>query len=530
MPDKQEADWDRFFRIIQENDPYQHLRGIHNGSRWYDHNKSWVTHASIQTSDMAAGIRFREQFQKPVIYDECKYEGDIPHGWGQLTPEQMVKNFWQGTLSGCYAGHGETYLHPEDKLWWAKGGVLRGKSPQRIAYLKDFMSEMPPFEELKPMGDDQGSFILGIPGKLYLVYGNTSGNTSVKLAGDTAYKIDAIDTWNMREAPWGTARPGTYRFASPKENMVYRFTPYAPGEKRRPEAMASGDVTQGSAPLTVNFSSQAGVKNHWDFGDGSTSQNPQPSHVFENFGRYFVTLTVTDENGLTATTALAITVRPPAPQDLHTYKTWPGSDDRLQLIWKNDRESDLLKSRGEAIINDSGELDIGVGAFVAPELDEKLLSACQRTNQLTIEAVITISKMDQSGPARIISFSKDAARRNFTLGQEGKHIVIRLRTPHTGLNGLNPQISACQITPNKPMHIVVSYYPGNLYCYLNGEVVYQGSEVLGDFSNWESCSLIFGDEYSGERNWMGKIRNIAVYNRFVGPEEAAYKHRLLTTK
>ena len=68
MPAKQESDWDRFFQIIQaDHDPYQRLRGIHNCRRWYDHNKPWVTHTSIQTSNMAQGIRYRTQYGKPVI-------------------------------------------------------------------------------------------------------------------------------------------------------------------------------------------------------------------------------------------------------------------------------------------------------------------------------------------------------------------------------------------------------------------------------------------------------------------------------
>ena len=33
---------------------------------------------------MNGGVRFREQYRKPVIYDECKYEGNIPQGWGNL--------------------------------------------------------------------------------------------------------------------------------------------------------------------------------------------------------------------------------------------------------------------------------------------------------------------------------------------------------------------------------------------------------------------------------------------------------------
>ena len=35
-------------------------------------------------TDMAGGIGYRDRYDKPVIYDECKYEGDIPQGWGNL--------------------------------------------------------------------------------------------------------------------------------------------------------------------------------------------------------------------------------------------------------------------------------------------------------------------------------------------------------------------------------------------------------------------------------------------------------------
>ncbi|MBA7550315.1 hypothetical protein ES705_42826 [subsurface metagenome] len=408
--------------------------------------------------------------------------------------------------------------------------MLRGESQERIAFLKNFMSKAPDFEELRPMGDDKGNFVLGVPGKYYLVYGRTSGNTSVTLSGKVPYKIDAIDTWNMKETPYGTAQPGQYTFASPKENMVYRFTPYTSGEKIRPEAVVSADVIHGAAPLTVNFSSSYILNMHWDFGDGSTSEESNPTHVFQELGRYLVTLTVTDDDGLSASTALAVTVLPPTPEDLSKFQTWPGSKSDILFMWHNDEESNSIQPRGDAQIIAGGEMAIGNGAFVADGINEKLLEACQKSNQVTIEAIITISEMDQAGPARIISFSKDANRRNFTLGQEGKNIVMRLRTPRTGVNGLNPQVVVCQITPNESMHIVISYYPGNMYAYLNGELVFQGSDVQGDFSSWEPCHLIFGDEYTGGRSWGGKIKNVSIYNRFVGPEEARNKYNLVKTE
>ena len=251
---KQMEDWDRFFQILQNEDPHGRLRGIHNGRVWYDHTRDWVTHASLQTSNMAGGVGYRAQYQKPVIYDECKYEGDIPQGWGNLDAKTMTQRFWLGTMSGCYVGHGETYKHPEDILWWSKGGVLHGESPQRIQWLKDFMAQAPPFDELQPLGDDQGRYLLAKPGEYYLLYCPDSRPQTVELAGDRPYKVDLVDPWEMTALPLGTAQPGEYTVRPAKSDLAYRFTPYAParscGRKRRSRRLlprhpaADRDVSQ----------------------------------------------------------------------------------------------------------------------------------------------------------------------------------------------------------------------------------------------------------------------------------------------
>ena len=268
---KQMDDWDRFFRILRNEDPHGRMRGIHNGRVWYDHTKEWVTHASLQTSNMAGGVGYRAQYQKPVLYDECKYEGDIPQGWGNLKPREMTQRFWLGTLSGCYVGHGETYNHPDDVLWWSKGGVLHGQSPPRIQWLKDLMAEAPPFEDLEPLGDDQGRCLLAKPRQFYLLYCLDWRPQTIQLAGDRPYKVDALDPWEMTVTPLGTAQPGEYTARSARPDLAYRFTPYAPGEKLRPEAKISAPATEGIPPLTVTFRSETDGTAAWDFGDGSPS-------------------------------------------------------------------------------------------------------------------------------------------------------------------------------------------------------------------------------------------------------------------
>ena len=443
----------------------------------------------------------------------------------------MVQRFWAGTVSGCYVGHGETYKHPEDLLWWAKGGVLRGESPPRIAFLKDFIANAPAFETLEPIGDDRGQYILAKPGEYYLTYTDEPQTITLDLKGERPYKVDRVDTWDMKIVPVGTAHPGERTFASPYNGVAYRFTPYAPGEKLRPEAKASADVLQGSAPLTVNFSAAGDLAHHWSFGDGATSTESSPTHVYDNLGGYVATLTVMDPEGDTSTTSLAIQVSPAAPADIGTHTEFPGSRDGLVFLWHGSlADSGEIEPRGDVKISADRQMDLTGGAFLTKNVNNKLLEACQASNQLTLECLVTTDNVDQSGPARIISFSNDSTHRNFTLGQNGNRFAVRIRTPRTGTNAMGSEFSFGEIEAGQPTHVIVSYFDRNVYCYINGELVHVSNGIQGDFSNWEPYPLLFGDEASGGRNWEGKLSHVAIYSRFVGIEEAIHKFKLIQAK
>ncbi|MBO9598251.1 MAG: DUF5060 domain-containing protein, partial [Cohnella sp.] len=144
---KHEEDWERFAGIIKANDPYDHLISIHNGLVFYDYRREWVTHCSLQRIDLYKTAEnaneWRDRWNKPIVIDECAYEGDIDAGWGNITGEEMVRRFWEGAVRGGYVGHGETYVHAQEVLWWSKGGVLHGTSPARIAFLRRLMEEGP---------------------------------------------------------------------------------------------------------------------------------------------------------------------------------------------------------------------------------------------------------------------------------------------------------------------------------------------------------------------------------------------------
>jgi hypothetical protein len=211
MREKKESDWDRFFQIVQSSDPYAHLRSIHNGAILYNHTHPWVTHVSIQNGsaveDAGRAVLYRDVYRKPIVFDEAKYEGDIPRRWGNLTAEEMVSRFWQGTIAGTYVGHGETYQNPQDILWWSKGGVLHGQSPARLAFLKTILADAPP-DGIDPVDKWQDSRIGGKAGEYYLIYFGHEKPISwtfelpkASLSDGLQFKVDILDTWNMTATP-----------------------------------------------------------------------------------------------------------------------------------------------------------------------------------------------------------------------------------------------------------------------------------------------------------------------------------------
>ncbi len=86
-----------------------------------------------------------------------------------------------------------------------------------------------------------------------------------------------------------------------------------------PTANFTASPTSGCAPLTVNFTDQSTgdiTSWSWDFGDGTTSTEQNPTHTYNSAGTYTVSLTVTGPGGSdTETKVDYITVSEPPVAD-----------------------------------------------------------------------------------------------------------------------------------------------------------------------------------------------------------------------
>lgn len=212
-------DWERMAEELVSHDPYHHLASIHNCEAFYDYSKPWITHCSCQRCDHYRTTEYtddmRQQYGKPVVWDEFGYEGDFPHCWGNFTPEEIVRRSWEAILRGGYAGHSETFLSDDMIIWWCHGNKLKGESAERFKFMREFLEDVPGCGlKLGKLRDDyhfQWDDKVAIPeekeyeGDYYFFYYSLWRPTfrQIWVDDETEFDVDVVDTYHMTITPAG---------------------------------------------------------------------------------------------------------------------------------------------------------------------------------------------------------------------------------------------------------------------------------------------------------------------------------------
>jgi PKD repeat protein len=95
-----------------------------------------------------------------------------------------------------------------------------------------------------------------------------------------------------------------------------------------PSANFSNNVTSGYAPLYVQFTDQSGNATNWswNFGDGATSTQQNPVHIFTTAGTCTVSLTASNLNGTDSASAqIIVSARPVLPVAAFTASSTTGN-------------------------------------------------------------------------------------------------------------------------------------------------------------------------------------------------------------
>lgn len=131
------------------------------------------------------------------------------------------------------------------------------------------------------------------------------------------------------------------------------------------------------------------------------------------------------------------------------------------LVW---REGPATPPAGDGVSLGSGEWLATVEPF------GRFSEAARDCSHIIIQSVMATADPAQRGPARIISISADAERRNLTIGQERDALIIRLRTPAAGENGQKPELLAPGVfADGRRRDITVDYDAPMLRVTVDGE-------------------------------------------------------------
>jgi PKD repeat protein len=156
--------------------------------------------------------------------------------------------------------------------------------------------------------------------------------------------------WNSVLAPPSPAPVSPYQGAPPSPLSV--SVNASPGSGPAPlSVLFSASPSGGTPPYSFN----------WDFGDGTTSQQQNPSHTFESIGSFTVTLTVVDGAGDSAKRSVAIVVTggqpslsQPTPPPPPNQPPWTGQ----QVIIHVDDEKTRKAIPGASVKSNTGDVQI----------------------------------------------------------------------------------------------------------------------------------------------------------------------------
>jgi hypothetical protein len=147
----------------------------------------------------------------------------------------------------------------------------------------------------------------------------------------------------------------------------------------------------------------------------------------------------------------------------------------------------------------------------------KLHDLIRSTGEYTIEAWVAPGNVAQED-SRIVSYSGGTTTRNFMLGQTLYSYDFYNRSSSTDQAG-DPKLTTAAADEDLQatlQHVVATYDPVNgRRIYVNGEFTDDADPVAGGtLADWDDTfAFVLGNEVSGDRQFEGVFRLVAVYNR-----------------
>ncbi len=150
----------------------------------------------------------------------------------------------------------------------------------------------------------------------------------------------------------------------------------------------------------------------------------------------------------------------------------------------------------------------GIGKTRAPP---KWLHAAIVNSDFDIELEFQTTQINQDGPARILTISKDLKHRNITIGQKGTDLVIRINSKLSNQNGYPPYRFENVLKLHEWQKVHLSITSEKLNITVNKAPPVSNYLPENPISRWSpEYRLAIGNEFTNNRPWLGKIRQLVI--------------------
>lgn len=322
-----------FADYIRSIDPYDHPITVHTSdSKSFEFYEAILGEPSFEATSLQADIAdynalaiyYREQSAQYGRKWSVYADEQSPNAGNERADLLRKDGLW-GNLMGGGAGV-EWYFSLDLSLEdFRKFDILW----EEMNHARQFFELHLPFEQMEPANDitpAKADFVLAKENEVYAVYLSDGGSGSLDIGGGTS---SVFDVWWYNPRKGGALQRGdiqtvkgggTRNFGSPPSESGKDWVVLVKGEggiveNQDPKAVISTDLTQGKAPLLVQFDASASsdpdgtlTGYDWDFGDGASATGTSTPHTYQVAGTYEAALTVKDNQGATATTSITIVV------------------------------------------------------------------------------------------------------------------------------------------------------------------------------------------------------------------------------
>jgi len=165
-----------------------------------------------------------------------------------------------------------------------------------------------------------------------------------------------------------------------------------------------------------------------------------------------------------------------------------------------------LRTNGAELIDDKAIFQSpGTLVWIGPDID-------LGEQSIAIRLLLRSYYSDQTGPARIFTISHDHHHSNLTIGQDGSHLVVRLRREPDELLGEPPYVVRNVFSDaNVLTSVTVEVLQDKLDVSVNNELRLSERLRASPFQFWNpDYRIALGNEHTWQRPWLGEIHSARV--------------------